>query len=425
MKPFVKWAGGKRQILDRIMEYINITTDDDEKQYRYVEPFLGGGAVFFNLKPNKAIINDLNADLMNAYKVIQSDQYIELINSLKVHQEMYRENPDDYYYEVRAWDREPDALNHHTDVERAARMIFLNRTCYNGLYRVNLKGEFNTPIGRYLNPMICDEKNIKEIHNFLNENEIIIETGSYQYVLQQCGENDLVYIDPPYDYRDDDGFTKYQMSGFNFDDFKVLKDYCDKAIDKGAYIVISNNATDKVLDLFLQDRNYTAYYPDTFSTLRSINCKGSERKTGYEVIIVGVSYEIVPQANDMIKIIKLATAGEEILKNKEFAKKKLDVTTERQVSYYLSALSFFGYILSTNEFSKEFLALNFDEKRISDDIYSILSQKYVFHYFSNKKATKKDICEYLKLHYEKLANTTAERRASTIYAWLQWMNQYK
>lgn len=425
MKPFVKWAGGKRQILDRIMRYIDGSTEEGENYYRYVEPFLGGGAVFFHLKPKKAIINDLNSDLINAYEVIKSDQYTELINLLKEHEQAYREDAEEHYYDVRHWDREEGWPNNHNDVERAARMIFLNRTCYNGLYRVNSKGEFNTPLGRYLNPTICDETNIKEVHDFLNENEITIRNQSYEEVLIDCGDKDLIYIDPPYDYKDDDGFTKYQMSGFSFDDFRKLKDCCDKAIDKGACVVISNNATEKVLDLFIQDRNYTAYYPDTFRTLRNINCKGSERRTGNEVIIVGVSFKIVPQANDMNKIIKLASAGEDILENKEKAKEVLGVTTDRQVAYYLSALKFFDYIISSNKFSDKFLEMHFDEKLISKDIYMKLRENRDIKKFIGTNSSIKDISKYLQSNYEDLADATAERRASTIYRWIQWMNEYE
>lgn len=423
MKPFVKWAGGKRQILDRIMRYIDCSTEDDD--YRYVEPFLGGGAVFFHLKPQKAIINDLNSDLINAYEVIKSNHYRELIELLNEHERAYKEDAEEHYYAVRNWDREPGWPNNHSAIERAARMIFLNRTCYNGLYRVNSKGEFNTPLGRYLNPTICDEINIEEVHNFLNNNDIDIRNKSYDDILIECGAKDLIYIDPPYDYKDDDGFTKYQMAGFSFDDFIKLKQCCDETIDKGACVVISNNATEKVLNLFIQDRNYTAYYPDTFSTLRNINCKGAERRTGKEVIIVGVSYKIVPQANDMNKIIKLASAGEDILENKEKAKKILEVTTDRQVAYYLSALKFFKYIISSNKFSDRFLEMNFDEKLIAADIYNQLKENKDIIKFIGTNATINEIATYLQKKYEDLAVATAERRASTIYRWIQWLNEYE
>ena len=159
MKPFVKWAGGKRQILSRINEYVQDSIDDNP-DYTYIEPFLGGGAVFFSLHPKKAIINDLNEDLINAYRIIKSDNYSELIDKLKEFSDEYHNAPDEFYYHIREWDRVDNWMGAHDDVDRAARMIFLNRTCYNGLYRVNSKGQFNTPMGRYRNPLICDETNI-------------------------------------------------------------------------------------------------------------------------------------------------------------------------------------------------------------------------------------------------------------------------
>ena len=136
MKPFVKWAGGKRQILNRINVFIEDSIVEGSS-FTYIEPFLGGGAVFFDRRPNKAIINDLNEDLINAYQVIKSEKYLDLIDTLEEHAFAYKFDPDDCFYEVRSWDREDGWPNNHTDVERAARMIFLNRTCYNGLYRVN------------------------------------------------------------------------------------------------------------------------------------------------------------------------------------------------------------------------------------------------------------------------------------------------
>ena len=223
MKPFIKWAGGKRQILKRINEFIN-DSEYEGSSYTYIEPFLGGGAVFFDKCPPKAIINDLNSDLINAYRVIKSDKYLDLIEELKKHKLEYFKDKDDHYYSVRAWDREEGWPNNHTDVERAARMIFLNRTCYNGLYRVNSKGQFNTPIGRYNNPTICDEENIKAIHEYFSNsnNSIEIMNESYEYAIRKSKDGDIIYIDPPYDYEDDDGFTKYHMKGFTFEDFVIF-----------------------------------------------------------------------------------------------------------------------------------------------------------------------------------------------------------
>lgn len=432
MKPFIKWAGGKRQILKRINEFIS----DSEYQgssYTYIEPFLGGGAVFFDKCPQKAIINDLNKDLINAYRVIQSDKYLDLIEELKHHKEEYFEDKDEHYYSVRAWDREEGWPNNHTEVERAARMIFLNRTCYNGLYRVNGKGQFNTPIGRYSNPPICDEENIKAIHNYLSnpKNNIEIMDGSYEHAIRKAKDGDIIYIDPPYDYEDDDGFTKYQMKGFTFDDFVNLKKECDDAIKKGAFVIISNNATTKVLNLFKEDPKYKIFYDvNEFQTLRTINCKGSERKTGNEAIFWGMNSNVpFPQANDMNKIIKLVLADDSVLKNKEEAMKIINVTTERQVAYYLSALLFLNYINHDKEFTNKAIDLKKDEKSLEQDIYNQLMENSLFgdtytKYKEIHRVNIDDLKEKIVNSKSNMAESTVNRRASTIKAWVEWMYSF-
>ena len=432
MKPFIKWAGGKRQILKRINEFIR-DSEYEGSSYTYIEPFLGGGAVFFDKCPQKAIINDLNEDLINAYRVIKSDKYTELIELLKEHKEEYFEDKDDHYYTVRAWDREEGWPNNHSDVERAARMIFLNRTCYNGLYRVNSKGQFNTPIGRYANPTICDEQNLIEIHNYFSNpnNNIEIMNESYEYAIRKAKDGDIIYIDPPYDYEDDDGFTKYQMKGFTFEDFENLKKECDDAINRGAFVIISNNATTKVLNLFRQDPKYKIFYDvNEFQTLRSINCKGSERKTGNEAIFWGMNNNVpFPQANDMNKIIKLVLSDDIVLNNKEEAMKVIDVTTERQVAYYLSALLFLKYINHDKEFTEKAIVLKTDEKLLKNDIYEQLKNNTLFSesyekYKSIHKVNVEELKEKIAKTNPSMAESTVNRRASTIRAWVEWMYEY-
>lgn len=428
MKPFVKWAGGKRQILSHIKDFIDEFAKGND-DYTYIEPFLGGGAVFFDLVPKKAIINDLNEDLINAYRIIKSNDYVSLIETLQMHAKRYKEDSDGYYYDVRGWDRQPTWPTDHSDVERAARMIFLNRTCYNGLYRVNGKGQFNTPIGRYRNPTICDDKNIQEIHDYLSNetNEISIENGSYENAIRQAKDGDIIYIDPPYDYEDDDGFTKYQMAGFTFDDFKKLKSECDEAIKKGAYVIISNNATPRVIELFESDPRYqTIFYDfDRISTLRSINCKGGERRTGNEAIFVGMDVTL-PQANNMDRVIDLLMAEPDALQDKEKAKELINVNTTRQVSYYLSALQYLGYINNKKEFTEEG---NKAKKSRENAVYCVLNKLKKMSPFSDvyrdnlKKSavSKEKILILLRKKNNKLSTSTLERRASTIKSWVEWM----
>lgn len=429
MKPFVKWAGGKRQILKRINEFIDDSTNGDTS-YTYLEPFLGGGAVFFDKKPKKAVINDLNEDLINAYKVIKSEKYEKLIEKLKEHSEKYKADPDDYYYEVRFWDRTEGWPAKYDDVERAARMIFLNRTCYNGLYRVNGKGQFNTPIGRYNNPLICDELNIREIHDYLSssDNDIKIMNFSYEECIKLAKDGDVIYIDPPYDYEDDDGFTKYQMNGFTFDDFKKLKEECDKALNRGAFVIISNNATQKVVDLFQQDPNYKIFYDvNKFSTLRTINCLGSERRSGREAIFWGMDNNVpFPQANDMSKVIKLVMSDESILDDKQKAMDAIGVNTTRQVAYYFSALQFLKYLTHDKKFTDRAKEIAKSEDDVIKDIYLQLYDNKLFRTTYDKfkyshKIDAKLIAQEIKKDNGKLSESTINRRSSTIRAWVEWM----
>ena len=429
MKPFVKWAGGKRQILSRINEYVQDSIEDNP-DYTYIEPFLGGGAVFFSLHPKKAIINDLNEDLINAYRIIKSGNYSKLIDKLKEFSDDYHNAPDEFYYHIREWDRVDNWMDVHDDVDRAARMIFLNRTCYNGLYRVNSKGQFNTPMGRYRNPLICDETNIKEIHEYLSnpENHIEIMNGSYEDAIKKAKDGDVIYIDPPYDYEDDDGFTKYQMSGFSFEDFQKLKEKCDKAVNKGAFVIISNNATTKVMKLFEEDPKYKIFYdPNCFTSLRSINCKGDDRRTGSEVIFWGMNNSIpFPQANDINKVITLVQAGDDIIENKEKAKDVIKVGTPRQVSYYLSALQYLKYLGQDKKLTDRALKLKDSKSELVSDIYNqLLEDKLFGKAYHDFKVTGKvnidKVTSDLKKESQRLSESTLRRRASTIRSWVEWM----
>src|SRR6186713_565294 len=186
--PFVKWAGGKSQLLPRIMRHI------PQKFTRYFEPFLGGGAVFFYiaLYNRNAILSDINADLINVYKIIRNNVE-ELIAALNYHQTEYNKSPKRYYYELR------DSKKVFNNIEKAARFITLNKTCYNGLYRVNKNGLFNVPIGRYKNPLICDASNLRNINLLLGGDEIQIDAADYKSVLlEKSRKGDFVYLDPPY-----------------------------------------------------------------------------------------------------------------------------------------------------------------------------------------------------------------------------------
>jgi DNA adenine methylase len=261
VKPVLKWAGGKQQLLDVLIPQV-------PKNYnRYIEPFFGGGALFFALKPKNAIIADLNPELINLYKVI-ANNVEELIAILK---EM--KNDEKYYYEIRELD--PTTLS---NVEQAARTIYLNRTCFNGLYRVNRQGKFNTPFGHYKNPTICDEKNLKAASIVLQGVEII--HGDYKKVLKEHAQpGDFIYLDPPYlpvsTYSD---FKRYTKEQFYEEDHIELAEEVHRLHELGCYVLLTNSNHPLVHEL------YSKYSISVHKTRRNINSKGSKR-TGEDVLI--------------------------------------------------------------------------------------------------------------------------------------------
>ena len=262
-KPFVKWAGGKRQIIHELIKRV------PEKFDTYYEPFVGGGALLFELMPEKAVIGDVNYDLINAYLVIR-DKVEELIASLKKHK-----NEKDYYYAIRSLD--PNTLD---PVERASRFIYLNRTCYNGLWRVNSKGEFNVPFGRYKNPKICDEENLRVVSEYLRSANVKIVYGDYKETLKTAKEGDFVYLDPPYaPVSKTANFTEYAKNGFSLRDQEELADVFTELDKKGCYVMLSNSDTEFVKSL------YKGYLIEKVRANRSINCISHRRKNHCELIV--------------------------------------------------------------------------------------------------------------------------------------------
>ncbi len=285
MKPFLKWAGGKKQIMKYILPYMEKHLGEESTFY---EPFVGGGSVFLALKRSNCVINDLNQELMNCYQVIRENPD-ELIKLLEIHESNHKID-DEYFYKIRILDRDRETYEVLTNVEKAARTIYLNRTCYNGLYRVNKKGLFNTPKGRYKNPRIVDKNNILEISDYLKKNNIILKNEDFTQATSDAKEGDFVYFDPPYDY-DGNGFTSYVKEGFTYNDLEKLKASCDILIGKGVKILISNNATDRVLKLF-DSQNYkivalAKYEKEEIDVRRYIGSKITNRKVVKEVLIYG------------------------------------------------------------------------------------------------------------------------------------------
>ena len=293
-KPIIKWVGGKTQLLNTINDNLpqNISHFNT-----YMEPFIGGAAVLFYIVPKlpnikNVFINDLNYKLTNLYTVVKN-KHLKLINQLKTIQEEYRksEDPKMFYYNTRDsfniydMNMEPDA-----DVLHAAEFIFLNKTCFNGLYRENSKGEFNVPWNKNVNVCICDEENIKAVHNFFIKYKVQISTGTYDEFFKgkrMYMKNAFVYMDPPYrPITKSSAFTSYTKSGFNDDSQKDLKVWFDVLTSDCAYCMLSNSdpKNSDVNDTFFDDL-YSDYNIIRVNAKRSINSKGNGRGSITEILV--------------------------------------------------------------------------------------------------------------------------------------------
>lgn len=266
--PVLKWVGGKRQLLDTLKPLF-------PKGYKsYCEPFIGGGAVLFSIQPKNAYVNDINAELINVYNVIQNDvdELIELLKLMK--------NDSKFFYEIRDWDRDREKYQSLSEVQKAARIIYLNKTCYNGLYRVNNAGEFNSPFGSYKNPNIVNEPVLRAVSNYFNKANIHFTTGDYSLVLKNITKGTFVYLDPPYDpISTSSNFTGYSRGGFGREEQIRLKAFCDKLDSRGIKFMLSNSATEFILD------QYQNYKITRVQAKRSINSVGSKRGNVDEVVV--------------------------------------------------------------------------------------------------------------------------------------------
>lgn len=270
LKPILKWAGGKRQLLTEIKKYIPKRGMD-----LYVEPFFGGGAVLLDLQPNKAVINDYNPELINVYRVVR-DNPDTLIDLLKEHEE---KDDSDYFYSIRALDRS-DEIKELSDEAKAARIIYLNKTCYNGLFRVNSQGQLNAPYGYYKHPNIVNEAGINALHSYLKDNDITIKCGDYADVLKDLDTKTFVYFDPPYmPLNSSSSFTGYTEGGFGYKEQERLRDECLALKDNGVKFLESNSDTPGIREL------YESMRIRIVSAKRAINSRGDKRGNVNEVLI--------------------------------------------------------------------------------------------------------------------------------------------
>jgi DNA adenine methylase len=259
--PFLKWAGGKSELLPELLRRLPRSFNT------YWEPFLGGGALFFSLNPVSAVLSDLNEELVNCYEVVKTD-----VDALLTQLDKHR-NTRTHFMETRKL--QPWTLDR---VSRAARLIFLNKTCFNGLYRVNQKGEFNVPFGKYTNPNFCDERSLRAASRALKNTEILYR--DFRFLLYRAQPGDFVYLDPPYDpVSSTSSFTSYSESPFGEREQKALRAVFEALAERGCSVMLSNSNTELVRKL------YRHFNVQEVLASRAINCQGEKRGKISELIV--------------------------------------------------------------------------------------------------------------------------------------------
>lgn len=272
LKPFVKWAGGKRQLIPILDPHL------PESFGTFFEPFLGGGAMLFhtitkNLK-QKCIVSDLNSDLILTYVTIR-DRVDDLISSLENHSKNYFKNSKSYYYKIRG--SEPKS-----QISKASRLLFLNRTCFNGLYRVNSKGKFNVPLGRYSHPNIVNEENLLSVSESLKSKKIFISCRDFSATLDDAKKGDFVYFDPPYQpISSTANFTSYTNRNFTYDDLNRLYLLCKKLDSRGCKFLLSNSNSKEVRKIF-SNHSWKIF---EIEANRAIN-SDSKKRTGHSELLI-------------------------------------------------------------------------------------------------------------------------------------------
>lgn len=267
--PILKWAGGKRQLITDLKKHM------PESYNHYFEPFIGGAALFLNLdtRSKESFISDINHELINVYEVIKNDVE-ELILELQKHK---KNDNEEYFYKIRAVDRKLSYKN-WSNIKKAGRFVYLNRTCFNGLYRVNSKGQFNVPYAYYNNPRIVDEDNLRKCSNVFKTAKI--SCASFESILNLVKENDFVYLDPPYwPLSETSYFTSYTKEGFGEIEQHKLKEFCDQLDAKNVKFLLSNSDIDKVRKLYQEYEILDVY------AARQINAQVKGRKKISEVLI--------------------------------------------------------------------------------------------------------------------------------------------
>ena len=269
-KPFVKWAGGKRSIVDKLIKY------SPSEYNTYFEPFVGGGALLYELSPKKAVINDYNKELMNIYECIKDEnKFSSMCLELNKHE---RDHSEEYYYQIRDLDKDKKKFSKLSDYKRAARTIYLNKACFNGLYRVNSKNEFNVPFGKKTKVNTYDGPNLGIIHCYLNMNDVKLLSVDFEEACKGAKKGDFIYLDPPYD-SDKVTFNSYTENGFGKDEQRRLAELFKDLDKRGCYVMLSNYNTTLIKELY---EGYNFHY---IEAQRNIGASSRNRGKVEEVII--------------------------------------------------------------------------------------------------------------------------------------------
>ena len=267
-KPIIKWVGWKRQLITQFQDLL------PKKFNNYYEPFLWGGAVFFSIQKKNSYLSDINEELINTWQVVK-EKPVELINFLKT----LKYNKETFL-EIRAWDRIDWWLSNYSEIQRAWRFIYLNRTCFNGLYRVNSKWQFNVPFGKYKNPDFIQKENILNVSKLLKKTQAQIKFQSFEKVLENTKKWDFIYFDPPYDVLTESAnFTSYDKSWFGQDMQKKLRDVFIKLDKMWCKVMLSNHNTPFIREI------YSWYKFDIVKARRNVNSKGNKRGTVEEIVV--------------------------------------------------------------------------------------------------------------------------------------------
>lgn len=272
VRPFLKWVGGKGRVIAQLEQYFPKSFNN------YFEPFVGGGAVFFHLNSNIATINDINKTLMDSYANVR-DHVEPLIKELRTLEEQYHSLDEEarkvIFYQIRS---EFNTIKNKNTIRRTTLLIFLNKTCFNGMYRENRRGEFNVPFGRYHNPKICDEINLRAVSKQLKNTTVL--SGSYKEATKTAKKGDFVYLDPPYyPLNPTSSFTSYSEGDFNEKDQIELKELFDELTKRGCKVMLSNSYTKYIISLYKDYKQYKVYVG------RSINSNGLKRGKIAEIVV--------------------------------------------------------------------------------------------------------------------------------------------